>query len=101
MSSNTKEGWELEAREIESVPEDATVISQNNESIRNVGPVRELLDSIESDGKIHTKKLSTSEYKEVNNSLNELPAYDGDGGPSGWYVRVGNQTYVLSLIKQT
>jgi hypothetical protein len=90
----------LEARAVDDVPDGATVASSDDERIRDVEPIQKALKKAgnDSDG-VESVELSRSENRTVQKALDSLPYYDGTDGLNGYYVRMGNQTYVLNYLE--
>lgn len=89
----------IEAREVTDVPEDAPVISHDDERIDDVEPIQDVLEKAANDsGGSATIELSPAEAAQARDALEPLPAYDGN--PGGYYVRKDNRTFVITFLKE-
>lgn len=82
----------------EDVPEDAQVVSADNETIQNSPKLAELVREAGRTNGSARVEISESEAEDVRDSLSNLPNYDGGNGPGGYYIEVEGEVYFVNII---
>ncbi|WP_132058984.1 hypothetical protein [Halorussus amylolyticus] len=96
-NSKDMEGY-LEIEIVDEVPDDATVVDANNETIRNVTVVQRAIENATTTEQNVTVHVTGEQVLEVEEGLGELPWYSGGReNPSGNYIRKNDRVVAVYL----
>lgn len=90
------EGY-LEVEIVDEVPDDATVVGANNETIRNVTVVQQAIENATTTEQNVTVHVTGEQVLRVEKALAELPWYSGRENSNGHYMRKDDTVVVVYL----
>jgi hypothetical protein len=94
--SNAQQIGGLIAEEVSTTPEDAMVIDATSGHLSTLEPVQTVVPRAARDGEAYALiRLDGETLETVEDALSDLPRYDGESGPPGYYLKYGGDTVVL------